>query len=107
MNKRSVRVGAVLFLIGAGIGLLFRQAVRATPADTTPSSPWPKSVFYTERWAAVEGFMNTPKGYERINDFEHNTGVSGEIDDSGEPYVKTSPDLFVTRWRVQGHIHFK
>jgi len=107
MTKQWIRFGVALFLIGAGIGLFFRLPVRATPAGTSPA--WPKSVFYTEKWLAAEGYMNTPSGYKQITDFEHDTEVSGEIreDSSGVPYAKTSPDLFVTKWRVNGHIHFQ
>jgi len=108
MKKQWARIGAALFLVGGCIGFFVRQPVRATPAGT--SKDWPKSVFYTEKWLAAEGYMNTPAGYVKIagNDFEQNTTVSGEIDkDNGVPYVKTAPDLFVTKWRVNGHIHFK
>jgi hypothetical protein len=110
MKKHIIVVAALLFLVGVGMGLWHAKTTNASvPAAGGNSATLPTLLVYDEDWQANEGYISTDNGYQKIDPSAvSSTAASGEIkDEGGDTYVSTYPDIFVTKWKVQGHLHYK
>ena len=123
----------IVFLsLGGVLGFLLGFFVivsnpKADEPSGTPSGIPAPSVYYDEKWEAEEvcyyAASATSSGYRCGRPANISGRIAGEIDYKdinigtgagigvgaqtvSVPYVKYHPKVKVTKWKVQGHIHF-
>ena len=125
--KKKLFIGMLVVTIFLGLGLgffLFVPNIKASTVNWGASPNEDPSPVYDEVWQADTVCYSTATGYNCIEDLTNNLGdidgaVAGrmvipeasQVDSDGNnyldvPYVEYQPKARVTKWKVQGHIHF-
>lgn len=107
MKNKWIFVAIGVFILGAGIGFWRGQPSRASSPEGEIVGITDALITWDEEWQAVEAHYSTKSGYASFDPSAgQQTAVSGSINAAGG-YVETYPEIFVTKWRIHGHLHYE
>ncbi|GEM_PF-2321400 len=106
-NRKWIFAGISLFILGAGIGLWSSRQSRASSPEGEIVGITDYLIAWDEEWQAIEAYHSSQTGYRAFDPSQGTkTAVSGSINAAGG-YVETYPEIFVTKWRIHGHLHYE
>jgi len=95
------------FILGAGIGIWKSHPTRASSPEGETIGITNYLICWDEEWQAIEAYHSSKTGYKAFDPSKgQKTAISGSIDATGG-YVETYPEIFVTKWRIHGHLHYE